>query len=656
MKFATKLMISGLYCVLLTLAVQAQDADQVLFTVEDMEVSVSEFEYIYNKNNRENADYSTNSVMEYMDLYTKFKLKVKRARDLQLDTISALKTELAGYRSQLAKSYLNDKEVTDKLVAEAYERMKSDLRLSHILVKVEGDADDQAVARARNRAKEIHERIVNGENFEKLAGELSDDTNSAAKGGDLGYITALLPDGFYNMESAAYGLEVGEISTPVRSMMGFHILKLTDRRVARGQREISHILIRVKDDQSNAQAAEQKVGALLRSLQAGKEFEEMARSISDDNTTARRGGYIGKIQINMYDEDFEEAAFAIEKEGGYSKPILTRLGWHIIKLLKIVRPGSLAQETPKIEARIARDERMQIAKEAMIEAIKSTSGFKEERSVLKNLNEMLASDFLTFQWQVPTLVPKTLISFGDGTKYTNVDFAEFLRANARLRMRAQKSTAPAVVSEQLYEDYVNDMCLTYEEQRLDDKYPEFAALMREYEEGILLFEVTKMKVWDRASQDTAGLRAYHQQHKTDFMWPDRARVLTYKIDSDNPKVVAKCHKLAGKLPVEKAQQKLNKKGMILTYKTERLTADEMEQKEMPWQAGWTSAVANHEDGTSTFKKVVEIEPSHPKRLDEARGYIIADYQDQLEKDWVEELRGMYQVDVNENVLRALIRS
>lgn len=635
-----------------TLVLSGQN-DPVLFSVEELEVPVSEFTYIYEKNNRDDADYSRSSLEEYLDLYIKFKLKVKRALDLQLDTIEALQNELAGYRKQLAKSYMTDKEVTEKLAREAYDRMQTDLHISHILVRVDPEAGKQEEMRALTRAQDLYQRLQEGAVFAELARKFSDDKSSAQAGGDLGYITAMLPNGFYAMESAAYALEPGEISEPVRSPLGYHILNLHGTRPARGQVEAAHILVRVKADGSNEEAAEEKVEAIYKSLLAGRDFEELARSLSDDERTSKRGGYIGKFGINTYESAFEDAVFAMEEEGEFSKPVRTRVGWHIIKLIDKVELGSFEEERRKLEAQLARTERMDIARKAMIDTIKAKSGYAMDTAVLRILLNSLDETFLTFSWEIPDLEEQTLISFENGTSVSNIDFAQFLQSNTRKRMRAQHRQTPEEVARSLYEEYVDEQCLDYAEQTLSERYPEFAALMREYEEGIMLFEVTKMKVWDRANNDTAGLVAFHEMHREDYMWPERAEVVHYTVRSESPKIAQKARKLTIRKSPEEIVEKLRRKAEV-TFQRKKYTRQDLEARGLHWAEGWYSDIET-EGAESTFAYIADIIPATPRKLSEARGYVIADYQDQLEKEWVSNLRRKYRVEVNEEVFKSLIR-
>lgn len=633
----------------------AQD-DPILFSVDKTGVPLSEFQYIYTKNNRDNADYSRASVTEYLDLYTRFKLKVMRARELQLDTITALRKELAGYRMQLAKSYLNDKEVVDKLTREAYDRMQWDIRVAHILIKPVPNGTPEDQQRAEEKAQRAAQRAKSGEDFAVLAKELSEDQNTATNGGELGFVTAMLPSGFYEVENTIYSLRDGEISDPVHSTLGIHVFKILGRRPARGEVEAAHIFVRVKSDGSNEEMARQKIFAVYQNLKDGKLFEELAATVSDDQQTAKRGGYIGRFGINSYDPAFEEAAFNLVGPGAFSEPVRTRVGWHIIRLVNRFPLVTYDDEQIRLEGRITKDERVGVAKAAMIETIKKESGLVENHQARDTFINSLKEDFFTFQWNVPTTDPVSLIHFTDGSQKTDYDFAQFLRTKTRERMRAAKTTLPQVVANSMYKEWIDEILLSYEESRLEKKYPDFRALMREYEEGILLFEVTKSMVWDKASQDTAGLIAFHSMHREDYLWPERADVIHLSVEGPQAvKVTAKAKKLLIKHSIERVTTKLNKKEQQVSFLRKRYTREELTAAGLVWEEGWMSPVQVEEGtGIQKFSVVSKLLPPQPKALDEARGYVIADYQDFLEKEWVESLRQRYSVKVNEAVLNSII--
>ena len=637
------------------LAVYGQSEQDILFKVEDIEVPVSEFEYIYEKNNRDGADYTEFSLREYLDLYAKFKLKVKKARDLQLDTISALNAELAGYRTQLAKSYLNDREVTDRLTKEAYDRMQTDVRIAHILFRVPRNAPSSVEDAVLNQARHAYERIEGGAGFADIALEVSNDKATRDNGGDMGFLTAMLPSGFYEMESTMYDLEVGEVSEPVRTTIGYHILKVLEKRPARGKVEIAHILARVNDNPPNEASAMSKINGIHKRLLEGASFEEIAKDNSDDSRTAVRGGYIGKIGINSYDPVFEQAAFSLENPGDISEPIRSKVGWHIIKLIQKVPMGSYNDEKRKLEAAMAGDERMEIARVEMLKRIKEESGFAVDTVLLKVYTSELGEEFQSFKWNKPDMPEQQLITFKDGSVKTTDEFSEYLLANARIRMRAQGNETAEATALSMFEDFADDACISYEEKHLTEKYPEFSALMREYEEGILLFEVTKMMVWDKASTDTAGLKAFHEKNEGEYMWPERARVITYTVDTQDEKVSMKAYKRASELSTEDWAAEVEKDDAKAGYEEKKMLKAAVEERGWKWEEGYVTPLMTDPNFGASFSIITELLSPEPKKLSEARGYVIADYQDYLEKEWVRSLTEEYEVLVNEELLESLIR-
>lgn len=306
-----------------------KDSDPVLFKVEGVPVHVSEFTYIYSKTNGKSADFSRKSLEEYLDLYTKFKLKVYKAREMRLDTITSLKEELAGYRRQLADSYLIDKSVTEQLVKEAYDRVQQDVDISHIFLSIKENASPQDTLAAYEKLMAAKKRIESGTPFSTVAKEVSEDKSAEKNGGHIGFITALFPNGMYALESAAYKLPIGKVSNPVRTNSGYHLLTVHARRPARGEIEAAHILIRKTSDKP--ELAKMRIDSIYQLIQAGEAFEGIARERSEDRQSAANGGYVGFFGINRYEKPFEDAAFSLQKDGDYSKPFETSVGWHIVK-------------------------------------------------------------------------------------------------------------------------------------------------------------------------------------------------------------------------------------------------------------------------------------------------------------------------------------
>ena len=626
-------------------------SDPVLFTVDGKPVKVSEFNYIYTKTNGAKADFSKVSVMEYLDLYTRFKMKVARAKEMRLDTIPALIEELAGYRRQLADSYLTDREVSDKLVKEAYDRMLKDINVSHILIKIEKND----TLNAYKSIQEVKSRLSKGEKFEAVAKAMSQDETSKDNGGLIGYLTAMLPEGFYSFETAIYTTSVGKTSGIVRSPMGYHIIKVNAERPARGEIEVAHILIRTKRDGLEQPDAKVRIDKLYSDLKSGKAFEELATRYTEDQNSQSKAGYLGFFGIGRYEVGFEDAAFALAKDGDYTQPYESSLGWHIIRRIskKDIEPYDVIKS--RLKARIQRDSRYELAREAMVERIKKEAKFTEGVATRDKFIGTLDSSFLTYAYRMPdNASSEKLLSF-DGATTTVADWANWLgeSANKRINYSMQYNNNVSEVAKKLYSEFVVEKALGYEETQLDKKYPDFKNLMREYEEGILLFEAIKQNVWDKASQDTVGLEKFFEQNKSHYNWEERASLIYYSISDSAKADSLKIRKYAAKHTPQEVLKKFNKKGNAVSYKEETLERGKGKDLDPSvWKAG--KIIAKVKDPLN-FIKVEKIIPKTPKALKDARGYVVADYQEFLENQWMNELSAKYKVVVNKEVLNSIIK-
>lgn len=633
--------------------------DPILFSVQGVPVHASEFTAIYTKTNQDKADFSRASLEEYLDLYIKFKLKVHKARDLRLDTVPALKTELEGYRRQLAASYLVDKEVTDKLVREAWERMQQDVDISHIFFAVDKNAPAKDTLRAYNRAMAALKLLQSGKSFEQVAADSSDDKTAKETKGNIGFVTAMLPDGFYTMEKGIYSAKPGTVIPGlIRSNSGYHIVRVNATRPARGEIEVSQILVRKGDTPEKAAKAQVRIDSIYNALRGGANWDALCAAASEDKMTAGKGGYIGFFGINRYQRGFEDAAFGLAKDGDYSKPVETTIGWHIIKRVSLRPVGSFESLKRALADRVKRDSRSEVAKQSIISRIQRDGNFQEDRNLFNSWTaRQVDSIFHTFKWKPDPSKPKdVLFQFGKEKVYTVADFEEYLARAGRERMRGKGYPVTETVGK-LYKTWKDEVTLQYEETQLDKKYPDFKALMREYEEGMLLFEAAKIAVWDRANTDTTGLeKFYNSTIKGKYMWEERARVSLYTLKTDDPKVVEKVTKMAAKKPTAEVLKKFNKSSEVITVIERTYEKGKNADLANMWKAGALSA-AKTDAGTktATFTKVEEIMAPSPKALNEARGYAVADYQDYLEKQWIEELRKMYKVEVNKPVFESLIR-
>jgi peptidyl-prolyl cis-trans isomerase SurA len=532
--------------------------EPVIETIGGTPVFVSEFSYVYNKNNATNPDaYTKENINEYLNLYTNFKLKVKEAEAMGLDTSASFKKELEGYRKQLAQPYLTEKSLTDQLTKEAYERMKEEINASHILITVSPDAEPKDTLAAYNKLMDIRKRALNGENFEKLAVEYSQDPSAKQNKGNLGYFTAMQM--VYPFESAAYNTKKGEISMPVRTRFGYHLIKVNDRRKSMGQVKVAHIMVRATTglSASDSIAAKQKIDEIYSKLKAGEDWSTLAAQFSDDASSKNKNGELPWFSAGRMIPTFEEAAFALQKPGDFSSPIQTPYGWHIIKLLEKKELETFQQMEANIKSKVSKD-RSEINKAALIRRLKKENNFIEYPKGLDAALAMADSSLLqgSFKKTADAKNNQPLFEINK-KKYTVNDFFSYIKDKQKVRRNA----TPTQYMRVLYNDYVNDQLIAYEEAHLGEKYPDYRMLVKEYRDGILLFQLMDEKVWSKAIEDTAGLKNFFNKNRDKYKWDYRAHATIFN--------------LADKTSIDKLKSEL-KKGLypVNDFKFERIKFNE----------------------------------------------------------------------------------
>lgn len=636
-----------------TAQAQVDKNDQVLFTLDGDQVYVSDFLYVYNKNNNNDKDkFSSESLEDYLRLYVNFRLKVHEAEELGMDTISALNAELKTYRDQLAKSYLYDRKVNEQLLKEAYERMQTEVNASHILIKIDEPGLPSDTLKAYKEAVSLRNRVLKGEQFHELARKYSADKSAETNGGNIGWFSALQT--VYPFENAAYNTPLGEMSMPVRTRFGYHIVWPLERRPAQGEITVSHIMLRLPPNatQQQIEFSQAKANEIYaEALSDTVSWDDLVKKYSEDKTTRLKGGLLPPFSTGRMVPSFEAAAFALENDGDVSQPVQTEYGFHVIKRISKKAAPSYDEVEADLKRRVERDSRSEVAKNTLLEKIKKDYKFeantKNKDAVYKVVSSQLPNGKVTVADK--SALTKTLFTL-DGKTYTQKDFVEYLEKNT------QKKRADATVKifNDYYNKYVETTLLAYEETQLESKYPEFRMLMREYRDGILLFELTDEKVWTKAVQDTTGLKAFYETVKNKYMWDERANVLIYTVK--DAALVKKARKLAAKKDPETVKGKLNKTDdqAVIVQQMKFAKGDDARVDRMEWKPGLGENIENA-DGSTSFVKIVKIEAPTAKTLSEAKGFIVSDYQEHLEKQWIKELREKYTVQVNEDVLGSLVK-
>jgi peptidyl-prolyl cis-trans isomerase SurA len=637
---------------------QTKTSDPVLMKVDGKEINLSEFMNVYKKNsNLKDQINDQKSLNEYIDLFTNLKLKVREAEKMGLDTSAAFISELAGYRKQLSAPYLTDKNVTDALIEEAYNRMKKDIRASHILVKVNEDALPADTLEAYKKIMKYKERVTKGEDFAKLAKESAKDgdPSAAENAGDLGYFSAFMM--IYPFETKAYNTKIGEVSTPVRTRFGYHIIKVIDTRDNQGEVEVSHIMIRFPEGEKSKSEGidslkfKEKINEIYSKLQGGGNFEELVSQFSDDPGSRNQGGRLPKFGSGRMPLEFEKVAFSLKKKDDISAPFTTKFGWHIVKLIDKQPIGTYDALKNEIKTKVSKDSRALSSKYAMINQIKKEYKVKEFPTTKAELYPKIDSTFYDGKWTMSKTAGLTKPMFAIGDKiYYQQDFAKYLETQ---QVRKGTKTPSKVLVDNTYKNYFNDMCLAYKESKLDTEKPEFKALMNEYRDGMLFFDITEREVWGKSTKDSVGLEKFYAENKNKYLWEERADVYVYKCNNEeNAKEVQKM--LSKNKTDKEITDKINKKSQ-LNLAIENIVYLKSENKivDANWKATTTNYAKDEKDTRLYIYKIAKIMPPSPKKLDEARGIITSDYQTYLEKEWLKSLRSKYKVEVDQSVVSAI---
>lgn len=634
----------------LLMSVPMVAGDEVLMTIGETEITRDEFEYIYNKNNANNT-IDKKSLTEYLELFENFKLKVIEAEQRGMDTLPSFVNELRGYRSQLAKPYLTDLSMEETLCQEAYDHLKQDIEVSHVLVRLPQNATPADTLAAYQKALKAHDRIVAGEDFGTVADELSDDASVKNNHGHLGFFTGGML--VYPFEKAMFSLADGEVSMPVRTYYGYHVVKVLSHRPAVGQVNVSHIMKMVKRDATEAdwQAAHDAIVAAAERVKNGEDFATVAKEVSDDRGTAARGGELPWFGVSRMVPEFEKAAFALQNEGDLSEPVRTQYGWHLLRLNGKRGLDPYEQKRPELLRQMQRDDRAQLGRTALTEKLKQEYNYQEKVGAMDGVVAFMKShptiDSLYFE-DLETLTD-TLATFADVViMQRDLAFVVGITSN-------DGESSLANFDEKM-RNFVVEQVLSYEDSQLEAKYPEFRYLMQEYHDGILLFDISNTEVWDKAAKDTEGLEAFFADNRSNYAWDEvhyKGRIVYCK-DAATAKSVKK---MIAKLPQDSVNSYLNTRvnndsvTFVRTVTGLWKRGDNPMIDKLVFKDKKAEVVENLE-----FPEVFVVGKKlkkDPETFTDVRGAVTADYQNELERRWIEDLRAKYPIVVNEEVLKTI---
>ncbi len=624
-----------------------QAKKEVLFTVDGKPYYTDEFVRVYNKNLDLVKDDSQKDLNNYLDLFIGYKLKVNKANKLGLQEGQAYKNELKSYRNQLSRNYLTDTKVTQELVDEAYERSKKEIKAQHILILVDENAAPADTLKAYNKAMDIRKKAMAGEDFGNLAAQFSEDPSAKENKGDLGYFSVFRM--VYPFETAAYKTAKGQISKPVRTRFGYHLIKVNDIRPNRGEITTAHIMILKPAVKEVAEAAKAKttIDEIYQKLKQGEDFGDLAKQFSQDKSSAPNGGLLNKFGSGeLSASEFEDAAFALQKPGDFSAPFQTQYGWHIVKLVEKHPTKSLAEMQADYENRIRRDERSRLISASLTEKLKKKYSIKKDTKVYANAVKAMNGNLYSQTWEAPKEgFGATILTINNDKKITAKEYLDYVAMQQRGELTAKPV---ARLSDILFEKFTDEQLNIYYNDNLEKEFPEFAIVMEEYRDGLLLFDLMEKEIWEKAKTDTLGLETYYNAHKDSYMWKDRIDADVFSSTKED--IIKKVRKFLkqGKT-AEYIKGQLNKDNKVEVM--EKTGIFETDSNAVPKQAKWETGLSDiiKEGDYYYVVNVKKYLPKGPKTLEETKGRVINDYQQYLESNWVGNLKKEFNVHVNQDV-------
>ena len=591
-KFSLKL----LFLLLIRFAATAQVPENaLLFNVDDAPVTAGEFRYAYTKNAAyDSAAFTEESIREYLQLYINFKLKVAAAQQAGYSDTKAFESELNSYQRQLAQPYLTDRQLTDQLLQEAYQRQAEAVNASHILFKVEQGASPADTLLALKKAQNLYEQLQQyapaspelDSAFAAMAAFYSADPGSGKQGGALGWFTGFQM--VYPFESAAYTTPVGQVSEPVRSQFGYHLVKVNGRTKAPGEVTVAHLMVRVPQGAAPADsvAAAEKIAALYTQLQNGAAWNELVQNFSEDVNSRSKQGHLPPFTIGQMPEPFAEAAFALKEAGEFSNPVRTPYGWHILKLLKREPVGSFVQMQQQLSQKLSRTERAALPRQQYINRLKS--------EYISNNNTRATQKAKKAIVEGSAISPEEVLFQLAGVPVKSADFAAFAQQPNWAQVQKRTDTG-----DYLFERFTEKLLLEHEESLLPQKYPEYRYLLQEYQEGTLLFSIMQDSIWSRAATDSAGLAQFFAQNSERYQWPERAEATVFSMATPALQQQAAAALTAGYLTTD-----------TFSYTTSNMSAASAQELFSVWLAEVTAAE------TPRYAEQLNVVFTYHKKADE----------------------------------------
>ncbi|WP_228780165.1 peptidylprolyl isomerase [Aquiflexum lacus] len=628
---------------------QEPDINSPLVTIGNEEIFAEEFLYMLSKNRNFNSDDEKLSAEEFDEnfrLFVNYKLKVKEAENLGLDKTDEFYQEYEVFKEDLTQPFLIKNSLQEGELMKAYSRMKEVIKASHILLQFPPNASQADTISVLRMAQKLKADAEKGADFNELAFEHSDDPSAKDNKGSLGYFTALQMVSTF--EDAAFGLEVGQISDPVLTNFGYHIIRLEDRKPNPGEIRVSHILVRTQgNDPVTEERALRKVGEIYTELQKPESiWEEICQLYSEDPGTKNSGGTLPWIGLGAVLPEFERVAFSLSEEGEISPPVKTPYGYHIIRLEEKKPLESYEEMEQMIKSRILRDSRSSLIQSQVVAIQKSRYGFEENEKLSTNLEEIFSQnqrkdlpDILLEK----NLTDSVLFWIQDHPK-TVGDLLEFMDSDKPVvRSNPQNYFAnwyEKFIEVNLYEAEIQDLAANNDEYRL---------LIQEYRDGILLFSLMNDQVWQKAIEDSLGQVNFYKENLDQYQWKNRIQAIVITMGKEES-ISSVRRFLSDKKYMPNLADRLENTFLLDNPLAFTLTDGIFEVESHPVlnRADLNKAFQEIKiDNKTNFVVVGEKLGPGPKKFEETRGKVIQDYQEYLDKKLISSLKDNYIIQVNE---------
>lgn len=630
-----------------------QTSAQTLFTYGNHAVDAAEFVRAFQKNNQAAPAKKAAAMRDYLNLYINSKLKVQEAIERGYDTLPIIRQEMENLRQQIIENYLSDPKAEEKLIQEAFQRSLKDIRVAHIFISFKNSSGITDSSAAQEKLKTVQQRLQKGEDFLKVAQELSDDPAAKANKGEIGWITVFsLP---YEFENAVYGTAPGKNSAPVRSRSGYHIFRNMGERKAVGKIKAQHILLALppdSDEMTKKQLAA-RADSLYKRILAGDDFGKLASEFSNDYISAASSGNMPAFGVGKYDPVFENAVWALPKDGAVTKPFLTSHGWHIVKrngIVPVITDPKNKANLQELKQQIVADGRWKQAQAALYKFIISKTGFEElpydKHAFRLWADSLVRGQRLTGSYDKVNL-QTPLYKIGD-TIFTMADFGSYARTFGYNTDGSGLKPYNIIL-----EESKEAVALRYYRAHLEKYNDDFRYQINEFREGNLFFEIMQQEIWSRTQADSATLMEIYQKNKSKYTWrPGADAVIFFCADETLCKNLRDDVKKNPRLWRELAES-LGERVLAdsARYESHQIPS----ATKVPFKPGLiTEPVVNKEDNTASFAYIIKVYPQPgPRSFEESRGLLINDYQAMLDEKWVEELKKKYPVKINEDVFKKI---